>query len=195
MAPCVLGQTAYVKAVLHALKYPAQAVNGVLVGTSGPNGAGVKIVDAVPLMHGQLALAPLLEVALTQVEAHYEAQHLRIVGYYQANERAGDLELSSAGKKIADKIASHFPGAVALLIDNLKLPNLLDPAPAQVMKLYQGYQKWTADESPSGVELEQPGAPKILAEYIRESRHQRLADFLDHVQDITCDWLNPDIMS
>lgn len=59
--------------LLHAAKYPHCAVNGLLVaektkgkkkdGHSGP----VLCVDCVPLFHGTLALAPMLEVALTLV--------------------------------------------------------------------------------------------------------------------------------
>ena len=70
-----------------------------------------------------------------QVEAHFSGQGLRIVGYYHANERAGDLELSPVGKKIAEKIASQFPNAVAMLVDNLKLGGALDPTPKPVMKV------------------------------------------------------------
>lgn len=59
-----IGQRAYIKAILHALKYKANAVNGVLLGSA--DGGSVKVVDAVPLFHTQLALAPMLEVALGQ---------------------------------------------------------------------------------------------------------------------------------
>ncbi len=78
-----LSQRAYVTLLLHALKHPSQAVNGVLLGPapgpasgtaagSSPPGsprggsAGVRLTEAVPLFHGTLALSPPLEVALTQ---------------------------------------------------------------------------------------------------------------------------------
>lgn len=60
-----IGQRAYVKALLHALKHKANAINGVLLGTA--EGSTVKVVDAIPLFHTQLALAPMLEVAMGQV--------------------------------------------------------------------------------------------------------------------------------
>ena len=60
-----LGQQAYVTLILHALKYPSAAVNGVLLGTV--TSAGVSATHAVPLLHQQLSLAPMLEIAMGQV--------------------------------------------------------------------------------------------------------------------------------
>lgn len=62
--------TPLLKALLHAAKYPAYSVNGVLLGYSGTAAGdhdGVHIVDAVPLFHTPLSLAPTLEVALAMV--------------------------------------------------------------------------------------------------------------------------------
>lgn len=79
-----LHQAAYVKLILHAIKHPASAVNGLLIGkvsSSSPqsadaggqaivaSGGAVDIHDAVPLFHSHLELAPMLEVALAQVNA------------------------------------------------------------------------------------------------------------------------------
>lgn len=71
--PIQLTSQAYCKMLLHAAKYPHCAVNGLLVaektkekkkdGHSEP----VLCVDCVPLFHGTLALAPMLEVALSLV--------------------------------------------------------------------------------------------------------------------------------
>lgn len=65
---------AYCKMVLHSAKYPHCAVNGLLV-AERPSGAPRRdqagppslFVDCIPLFHGTLALAPMLEVALTLV--------------------------------------------------------------------------------------------------------------------------------
>ena len=57
---------AYSKVLLHACKYPHKALNGVfLADSSYPN--EIHIVDAMPLFHQCLGLAPMLEVALAQV--------------------------------------------------------------------------------------------------------------------------------
>lgn len=68
---------AYCKMVLHGAKYPHCAVNGLLVAErqrprkEHPQGAGshTLFVDCIPLFHGTLALAPMLEVALTLVSS------------------------------------------------------------------------------------------------------------------------------
>eukprot|EP00795_Rhopilema_esculentum_P001780 gene1780-16267_t len=59
---------AYSKILLHACKYPHKAVNGVLISDSVPNGTETIVVDAIPLFHQCLGLAPMLEVALAQVD-------------------------------------------------------------------------------------------------------------------------------
>ncbi|KAK2085595.1 hypothetical protein P7K49_036895 [Saguinus oedipus] len=67
---------AYCKMVLHGAKYPHCAVNGLLVAEKqkprkdhlplgGPGAHHTLFVDCIPLFHGTLALAPMLEVALT----------------------------------------------------------------------------------------------------------------------------------
>lgn len=78
-----LQETAALKILLHAAKFPYAAVNGVLLGTVSGNAGGdgssddahiegsrqtrITIVDAVPLFHTFLSLAPMLETALVQV--------------------------------------------------------------------------------------------------------------------------------
>ena len=62
-------QTAILKVLLHSAKYPAHSVNGVLLGRVTPNKQTVEIVDAIPLLHSFLTLAPSLETALVQVSS------------------------------------------------------------------------------------------------------------------------------
>lgn len=71
--PIQLTSQAYCKMLLHAAKYPHSAVNGLLVAEKAKARKKdslhdpVLCVDCVPLFHGTLALAPMLEVALTLV--------------------------------------------------------------------------------------------------------------------------------
>lgn len=69
MADLSFSDRAYVKIVLHAAKYPHCSVNGVLIAEDSKkkDAKSVHIVDAVPFFHQSLTLAPMLEVALTQV--------------------------------------------------------------------------------------------------------------------------------
>jgi hypothetical protein len=64
---CELSKLAYSKIILHAFKYPHTAINGVLLASEGSHSQSVKYVDAIPLFHHNLGLAPMLEVALMQV--------------------------------------------------------------------------------------------------------------------------------
>lgn len=61
---------AYAKIILHCCKYPHFAVNGVAIGSISKETQSVQIQDAVPLFHSGIGLAPMLEVALTQVWVH-----------------------------------------------------------------------------------------------------------------------------
>lgn len=73
--PIQLTSQAYCKMLLHAAKYPHCAVNGLLVAEKTKDkkkeshSEPVLCVDCVPLFHGTLALAPMLEVALTLVSS------------------------------------------------------------------------------------------------------------------------------
>ena len=64
---CELSKLAYSKIILHAFKYPHTAINGVLLASEGSGSSSLKYVDAIPLFHHNLGLAPMLEVALMQV--------------------------------------------------------------------------------------------------------------------------------
>lgn len=64
-----LDRTALLKILLHAAKYPASSVNGILLADTKPAKSGdnsVAVVDAIPVLHSFLTLAPVLETALIQ---------------------------------------------------------------------------------------------------------------------------------
>lgn len=90
MVSAHLESLAFAKIVLHVSKYPHAAVNGVLLGD--PVGGKLLIHDCIPLFHGCLTLTPMLEVALTQIEAYCDAMNWKICGYYQANEALNSNE-------------------------------------------------------------------------------------------------------
>jgi hypothetical protein len=205
-----IGQTAYVKTVLHALKHPTNAVSGVLVGKvagSAVDNANttenseesfkVEIVDAVPLFHGQHGLLPMLELALSQVEDYLslEKEGLVIVGYYHANERFDDYELSPLARRIAEHIARYTPQAGVLLLDNRLLGALKKGTNKKpVVQLYtrDAARGWREN---GDLTLKEATANSILADYISEKRQHALVDFDDHLADISKDWLNPDLFN
>jgi hypothetical protein len=69
MAEVEVSTRAYSKLFLHASKYPHCSVNGVLLAEKPKQKETktLKFVDCIPLFHLSLSLAPMLEVALTQV--------------------------------------------------------------------------------------------------------------------------------
>lgn len=74
------------------------------------------------------------------MEEHFEAVGMSIVGYYHANERHDDAELSNAAKKIGDHIFRYFPRAAVLLV-NICLPvlDLLWMKPLINLNLFRGF--------------------------------------------------------
>lgn len=68
----VLSPRAFVKMLMHAMRYPYATVNGVLIAEKKGSGAkgkstSIKFVDCVPLFHSGHGLTPMVEIALTQV--------------------------------------------------------------------------------------------------------------------------------
>jgi len=196
-----IGQNAYIKLVLHALNHKSSAVNGVLIGRlsgSDPN-AIVEITDSVPLFHSQIGLLPPLEIALIMIDEYYSGQGLSIVGYFHANERFDDFELGSVARNIGDHIHRYFPQAALLLLDNKKLKAVSsgkDRAP--VMQLYTrdaSSRTWklAGSEGSSGLTTKEPSANVILLDYITSEKWKDIADFDDHLDDISKDWLNSDL--
>lgn len=195
----VLGQNAYLKLVLHALKHKASPVNGVLVGRCDGDSGVVEISDAVPLFHSnQIGLLPSLEIALMQIEEYYGSQGLSLVGYFHANERFDDYELSNVAKNIGDQIYRYFPQAAILLLDNRRLealPKAKDRNP--VMQLYtkDASKGWkpVGSEGSTGLGIREPTANVVLLDYIASQKWEKIVDFDDHLDDVSKDWLNTEL--
>uniref|UniRef100_A0A8D0UN01 ER membrane protein complex subunit 8 n=1 Tax=Sus scrofa TaxID=9823 RepID=A0A8D0UN01_PIG len=121
---------AYCKMVLHGAKYPHCAVNGLLVAEKqkprkehlplgGPGAHHTLFVDCIPLFHGTLALAPMLEVALTLIDSWCKDNSYVIAGYYQANERVKDASPNQVAEKVASRIAEGFSDTALIMATHL----------------------------------------------------------------------------
>ena len=84
----------------------------------------VEVTEVVPLFHTPLNLLPMLEAALLQLDTHFGATGLKIVGYYQANENAQNNTMDTVAKAISEKIRKQFPESFALVLDNTALADL-----------------------------------------------------------------------
>lgn len=89
---------AYSKALLHAYRYPTQAVLGFIVGKRMVESTPTTfyVADVHPLFHSlpMTAPHPLLEVAFYQCQAAAKASGVTLLGVYFANERADDESVS-----------------------------------------------------------------------------------------------------
>ena len=126
-----LDRNALLKILLHSLKFPTTPVSGFLLGeeraggalpggstsAGGASRATLHIYDAAPVTHTFLTLSLPLDIALAQLQEHCKTQgKVRVVGYYQCNERLDDSDLADVGRKIATKVEALFPGSVALVV-------------------------------------------------------------------------------
>ena len=199
-----VAQAAYVKLALHALKHPAAAVNGLLVGRLADPAASpavVSVADAVPLSHQphHLPLLPTLELALTLVEDHFQAQGLAVVGYYHANARRDDADLPAVAKRVGDHIFRYFPRAAVLLLDNVKLEEVVKGNSRDaVVQLYtrDSSKSWrqAGSDGSSQLKLKEPSTNVVLADHVTTKKWQQVVDFDDHLDDISKDWLNASLL-
>lgn len=185
-----LSAKAYAKIVLHCCKYPHRSVNGVVVGTvSTKKDHAVLIQDAIPLFHLSLGLAPMLEVALSQVETYVNKKGLSLVGYYQA----GDTVLSTApddtARCIASKIAENTEKPCLLMVKNADL--LEDRVALQLF--VKTDEQWKEANQKDLLLNEETHALHVAQRAVKNRLYEQLVDFDNHLDNIQLDWTNTDI--
>ncbi|XP_077592724.1 ER membrane protein complex subunit 9 [Stigmatopora nigra] len=187
MGEVELSCRAYVKMYLHASHFPRCSVNGLLLSSTSTGGA-VCVTDCVPLLHSHLSLAPVTQLALTQVDVWCSQTQQRIVGYYQANASVSDNSPTQGALKIADKIAEQCDGAVLLMLDGSKMsPDYRVPP---IVMYERKDSRWTLKDKHT-IMLRQWEDTRAIASQMLESGDQsRLVDFDSHLDDITKDWTN-----
>ncbi|KAL4648456.1 ER membrane protein complex subunit 9-like [Arapaima gigas] len=187
MGEVELSCTAYVKMYLHASLFPHCSVNGLLL-SSSPEGGDVCITDCVPLLHSNLPLAPITQLALTQVDVWCAQTEQRIVGYYQANAIVSDCSPTPSALKIADRISEQCSQAVLLMMDNTKMSMECRVPP--IVMYERRDSRWTLKDKQM-IMLRQWEETRSIANQLLDSRdHTLLVDFDTHLDDITKDWTN-----
>ncbi|XP_048448734.1 ER membrane protein complex subunit 8 isoform X1 [Rhincodon typus] len=213
---------AYCKMLLHAAKYPHCAVNGILVAEKHKrkDGQPVLFVDCVPLFHGTLALAPMLEVALTLVDSWCKENNYVIAGYYQANERMMDTSPNQVAEKVASRIAENFSDAALIMVDNHKFTMECEE---QSIIVYEHHEnKWRCKDPNmeenwlvlghfnlnfDSMKRETPSSgitgfdfcedwsevQRITNCLLDGKSYDSLVDFDNHMDDLRNDWTNPEI--
>lgn len=187
MAEVELSCQAYVKMYLHACLFPRCSVNGLLLSSSSTGGA-LLITDCVPLLHSHLSLAPITQLALTQVDVWCSQTQQRIVGYYQANACVSDSSPTPCALKIADKIAEQFDGAVLLMLDGSKMsPDYRVPP---IVMYERKDSRWTLKDKHMIMMRQWEDTRAVASQLLDCGDHAGLVDFDSHLDDITRDWTN-----
>ncbi|KAI8103870.1 hypothetical protein M9435_006396 [Picochlorum sp. BPE23] len=201
-------EDAAIRLTLHALKYPRASCNGILLGRI--DDGDVIVSEIVPVCHTYTTLPGQMEIALCMVDkaCQKSAEQTGIVGYYQCNERLGDLDLGLVGQKIADTISRLISGGksdgVVLMLDGKALSSLMgiqntnnknnnnsssssSSSPFVSLKKSQGWVQMERDciRLPFGKDT----LASKLKQLIQERAHEAIVDFEDHMEDITQDWL------
>ncbi|KFP27908.1 ER membrane protein complex subunit 8, partial [Colius striatus] len=148
-------------------------------------------VDCIPLFHGTLALAPMLEVALTLIDSWCKENSYVIAGYYQANERVKDASPNQVAEKVASRIAEGFNDTALIMVDNTKFSmECVEPA-IHVYELHEN--KWRCKDPHVDFCEDWTEAQRIAASLLDSKSYETLVDFDNHLDDIRNDWTNPEI--
>ncbi|XP_052712801.1 ER membrane protein complex subunit 8-like [Crassostrea angulata] len=189
MAELIVSIQAYCKILLHAVKHPNCAVNGVLLAedNKSKDRKVLKFVDCVPLFHLTLSLSPMLEAALLQIDAYCKSRGYIIAGYYQANENLRDKELNNVAKTIGRRIQENCANSYIFMVDNERL------FPDAVSEMYRIYSpreaSWKEEEKLETVTEETLRVASMLLSS-QTFREVDVVDFDYHFNDITRDWRN-----
>lgn len=188
----ILDLQAYCKILLHVFKYPHLAVNGLLLTRKSKNkeNKSIQVVDAVPLFHVTLGLAPMMEVALFQVDSYCKSNDLVIAGYYQANESFKHNSPDLIACRITEKIADNYGEAFLLMVENDKLSNETDNAAFTVYSVQDGKAKRREFDK---IQVEGGKGHAVASALLSAKDHWNFVDFDNHLDDISLDWTNPDV--
>ena len=206
----LIAPPAYLKAVLHAARYPASPILGLLTTkatvTSKPATTPSKhppltltALDALPLFHSD-PVGPLLELALLQADVVAAGRGERVCGVYVASERYERKDVTPIAQRIANQLTAHNPGqpSLILLLDNGRLAHGRQPPEVAFDALVQasGGERWVAVPS-SGVTVTADtlngDALKRARELLLADRQDEVVDFEAHIENVTLDWTNAHI--
>ncbi|CAF0928795.1 unnamed protein product [Rotaria sordida] len=185
----------FVKMFLHLAKYPELAVNGVLLSarTDSTNeevdsSSYLHFVDCIPLFHGVLSLSPMLEIALSQIDAYCSTRNLTVAGYYHANEHYSDTNPNFTALRIMEKIKENNPNAVLFMIDN----SLVDLNESdRFYNIFTLVDKNWKNVNDSHIVTDE--CRLVALSLLKRNQHRQLVDFDNHLDLISNDWRNPNI--
>lgn len=153
----------------------------------------------------QLTLTTLPPSPL-QAQAYAEQQRLQLVGYYHAEARMNAQDIHPVGKRIADRLAERQPDSFVLAVNNQKLAAFSrhgssDP-PFELLLRESSAAKgsWKKAGSPAGSLDLAAGSSweQLRARFLNmhaKGQHAQLADFDEHLDDVSKDYTNSGLFS
>ncbi|CAH0513595.1 unnamed protein product [Peronospora belbahrii] len=174
--------------MLHAAKWPANSICGVLLGQE--KGQSFLIVDAVPLFHHETPLTPLVEVACAMVDTYCQKSlKLKIVGFYYAENGSFssncENKLSHFTEKVADRVEQNCSRACVLVVNKNQLQHNTTSGLQLLLKDVK--RGWTRVENRLTVVDE---AATILTKGLEQTSETDVVDFEEHLEDPRKDWRN-----
>ena len=185
VASIEISPPAYAKILSHTLKYQHYSVNGLLLGSQ--NGDKVLVQDAYPLFHSGHGLAPMLEIALIQLDTNF-GNKLSIVGYYNAFENCKQQTPDIHCERIMDKLSEHFKQSFLLLVDNHALGKIKEEGsdlPFHVFNRQDSSLRLNAK-----IKVFSNEHYIIAQQVIGKMLFDVCVDFDDHLEDPKLDWSN-----
>lgn len=190
------------KILLHAAKYPSHHVVGILLGSLKQK-EKVVITDAIPLFHNSLFLSPCVETALVQVGAHAEQQGAQLVGLYYGDYNFNATSLHPAVSRLADRLHEKSDRSCVLFIEGKVLAQFSKDGSSSPVQLLQrdetrGWRRTSVAESSSSALKLAAGSwvqaqQRFLTLY-KLLMHRQLADFDEHLDDLSRDYLNAQLL-
>ena len=184
--------SAFAKIVLHAAKYPSQAVGGFVVGKTLADG-GVLVVDAVLVYHGN-PVGPIFEVAASLCEGYFAGdKSVRILGVYYSHEsvqRCGSALVPDFIETLLEVVKSRDgSAAVAGLLLELDGRSINEAGDALCVVLKRGPGQALVPQG--GVSVSRLNA--ILDELLVDGKQHTVIDVDDHMEGSSGGCTNPHI--
>uniref|UniRef100_A0A0G4HNS3 MPN domain-containing protein n=1 Tax=Chromera velia CCMP2878 TaxID=1169474 RepID=A0A0G4HNS3_9ALVE len=191
----VFDDDAYVKMILHSLKYAKEDVNGILIGTRTDGSGDIVFKDAIPLFHTYI-LDPMMKLAFSMVDEYAASLDppQQIVGYYHVEaEGSNHVGQNETAKATSVKIAANLSGKVPaafFTVDSEKLAESDDDPAVKGWVSTGGSWRAVAPENVKTASSTPARAKKEVA----QARYLELWDFEDHLSNPERDFIrNPDV--
>jgi len=190
-------EVAYAKVLLHAAKYPADAISGLLLGTVDKG--AVTVHDSLPVSHLPPELLPMLDVAVLQAKALAGDGPLSVVGYYAANVGLTDDAASKATTRAVHRLKDSLPACVLFQVlnskvspesDSIAIASFVPSKKGSTLAAGPSLEFGQIDPELGWQATSAAAAARAVSRALRAGLHRQLVDLDDHLQSIELDFAN-----